>query len=97
MFVRPLYRQQFDPPCDCLISVWFCRAVVFWFVFMQLRPSRLTTHDTVARPHTIGWTDAVGDTRVIAAVVWIFGELFFAMWQLTTISSTSACTVRTRT
>ena len=77
-FIKPLYRQQFDPLPGGAVSVWLKQALIFWIAYMCLRPSRWTSHTQLERPHSYAWTDACGETAMIAAVVIIHGQMYYS-------------------
>ena len=87
-FIKPFHAQAHHPLPGHMMSPWLERASRWFIQYLELSPTSWRGLEEEQRDHIITWSDAAGESRWVAAVVFFQGRWFWtrimtpdAMWS----------------
>eukprot|EP00971_Amphidinium_carterae_P331919 6465766-Amphidinium_carterae.1 len=76
-YVKPFFAQAHDPLPHDALSPLLRESVRWWLQYLSLRPLAIRLKGITVRPTVYMWTDAAGESRWLAAVVYAGGKYYW--------------------
>ena len=83
-YIKPFYAQAHDPLPGGSLSPWLRRAGEWFMQYLECSPTSIRTCPDAARTRVVTWSDAAGESKWVAAVLWHKQQLFFTRMQTPT-------------
>ena len=80
-YIKPFYAQAHEPLPQSSLSPWLRRAGQWFMQYLECCPTSIRTCPDAARTQVVTWSDAAGESKWVAAVIWHNQQFLFTRMQ----------------